>query len=69
MLLAVSDSQVSPGALGFIVVAALGVAVFFLIRSMTKHLKKVETARIEAAEREGDDAHSPWPGSRGHVNH
>lgn len=67
MLLAVSDSQVSPGALGFIVVAALGVIVFFLVRSMNKHLKKVDAARAEAAEREGDHAQPPWHDGRRHV--
>jgi hypothetical protein len=39
---AVADSKVNPGALGFIVVALLGVATWLLIRSMTKHLKRVD---------------------------
>jgi hypothetical protein len=34
-------SQVAPGVLGFLVVAALALALFFLIRSMNKHLRKV----------------------------
>ncbi len=34
-------SQVTPGLLGFLVVASLGVAVFFLFRSMNKQLKKI----------------------------
>jgi hypothetical protein len=34
-------SQVVPGVLGFLVVAAMGVALFFLLRSMNKHLRKV----------------------------
>ena len=34
-------SQAAPGVLGFLVVAGMGVALFFLFRSMTKHLRKV----------------------------
>ena len=34
-------SQVAPGALGFLVVAALALALYFLIRSMNKQLRKV----------------------------
>lgn len=33
--------QVVTGVLGFLVVAAMGVALFFLLRSMNKHLRKV----------------------------
>jgi hypothetical protein len=38
-------SQVAPGALGFLIVAALALALFFLIRSMNRHLAKVGAAR------------------------
>jgi hypothetical protein len=41
-LAAVADSKVNPGALGFIVVALLGGATYLLIRSMTKHLRRVD---------------------------
>jgi hypothetical protein len=34
-------SQVVPGVLGFLVVAGMGVVLFFLFRSMVKHLRKV----------------------------
>jgi len=34
-------SQVVPGVLGFLVVAGMGLALFFLLRSMNKHLRKV----------------------------
>jgi hypothetical protein len=40
-LAAASANAVVPGVLGFLVVAALGVALFFLFRSMNKHLRKV----------------------------
>ena len=33
--------QVVTGVLGFLVVAAMGVALFFLLRSMNKHLRRV----------------------------
>lgn len=34
-------SQAAPGVLGFLVVAGMGVILYFLFRSMTKHLRKV----------------------------
>jgi hypothetical protein len=34
-------SQVVPGILGFLVVAGMGLALFFLLRSMNKQLNKV----------------------------
>jgi len=47
LLLAAGQSAASsaaPGAIGFLVVAGMGLAVFFLFRSMTKHLRKVRLA-------------------------
>jgi hypothetical protein len=42
MTLAVpAASQVVPGILGFLVVAGMGLALFFLLRSMNKQLRKV----------------------------
>jgi hypothetical protein len=34
-------NDVEPGALGFLVVAGIGVVLVFLLRSMNKHLKKI----------------------------
>ena len=34
-------SQVVPGILGFLVVAGMGIVLFFLLRSMNKQLRKV----------------------------
>ena len=34
-------SQAAPGVLSFLVVAGMGIVLFFLFRSMTKHLRKV----------------------------
>jgi flagellar biosynthesis/type III secretory pathway M-ring protein FliF/YscJ len=45
--LAVNEDQVSPGALGFFVVVALGVALFFLIRSMNKQIARIEAPHEE----------------------
>ena len=41
-VLAVSEDRVTPGLLGFLVVAVLGVATWFLIKSMNKQLKKID---------------------------
>ena len=42
MFLALNEDNVTPGVLGFLIVAALGAVLFFLIRSMNKHLKRIE---------------------------
>ncbi len=50
-------SQVVPGILGFLVVAGMGLALFFLLRSMNKQLHKVVREprwREEAHEAEQD---------------
>ena len=36
-----ASNDIEPGVLGFLVVAALGVALVFLLRSMNKHLRKI----------------------------
>ncbi len=43
MILAAASaaSQAAPGVLGFLVVAGMGIVLFFLFRSMTKQLRKV----------------------------
>jgi hypothetical protein len=41
----VPGSQAVPGVLGFLVVAGMGVALFFLLRSMNKQLHKVSPQR------------------------
>jgi hypothetical protein len=40
-----SASDVTPGVLGFIVVAAMGGVLFLLLRSMSKHLRRVRAVR------------------------
>ncbi|HEX6919869.1 MAG TPA: hypothetical protein VF314_06545 [Actinomycetes bacterium] len=63
LLLAVDSDKVTPGVLGFAVVALLGVATWLLIRSMNRQLRKVdfeerdvhEPARdVDAEERDRD---------------
>jgi hypothetical protein len=38
---AVPVNNVTPGVLGFLVVAAMGIALYFLLRSMSRQLKKI----------------------------
>ena len=38
---ATNDNEVTPGVLGFLVVAGMGVALYFLLKSMSKQLKKI----------------------------
>jgi hypothetical protein len=71
-VLAVDDSKVTPGILGFLVVFALGVATWLLIRSMMRHLRKVDfddgTTRQGGpgvATTEGGSDPAPTPGSPG----
>ena len=40
--LAVDESKVTPGLLGFVVVALLGVATYLLIRSMNRQIKRID---------------------------
>jgi hypothetical protein len=42
MILAVNEDQVTPGVTAFIIVAALGVTLFLLIRSMNKQISRIE---------------------------
>jgi len=51
-VLAVDDSAVSPGVLGFLVVALLGVATYLLIRSMNRQIKRIDLP----GERTSEDA-------------
>lgn len=55
--LAVDDDQVTPGVVGFLIVVALGVATWFLIRSMLKQLKKIDFDESETVTRAADKAH------------
>ncbi|MFH8607912.1 hypothetical protein ACH4D5_10535 [Streptomyces sp. NPDC018029] len=61
----VDDDKVTPGVLGFIVFAVMALAVWGLMKSMNRHMRKVdfkEPAETESAEKEpvgaaaGEDA-------------
>jgi len=49
-----STNDIEPGVLGFLVVAALGVALVFLLRSMNKHLRRVTP---DSSASDADDDH------------
>jgi hypothetical protein len=53
-----------PGTLGFLMVFGMAVILFFVFRSLAKHLRKInEAARLEAANAEaGQDSVQPAPG-------
>jgi hypothetical protein len=50
-----------PGTLGFLVVFGMGVILFFVFRSLIKHLRKVN----EAARKEAEQAESEQPSDGG----
>jgi hypothetical protein len=41
-------SQAAPGVLGFLVVAGMGVILFFVFRSMARHLRKISVTTLPA---------------------
>jgi hypothetical protein len=45
-------NSVSPGLLGFIIVVIIGIATWFLARSMSKHLHKLNADYVEKEEPE-----------------
>jgi hypothetical protein len=56
-----------PGTLAFIVIFAMAVILYFLFRSLAKHLRKInDAARTEAAEAEGLQANSGQVDQPGH---
>ena len=69
-VLAVEDQDVSPGVLGFLVVAALGVATWLLIRSMNRQMRKIDLPDDSEDAPAGDgsavadaehEPHEEWP--------
>jgi hypothetical protein len=49
-------NNVTPGVLGFLVVAAMGIALYFLLRSMSRQLKKIPPAPAEDGAADGANA-------------
>jgi hypothetical protein len=54
-----SIGDVEPGLLGFLIVAALGVALFFLLRSMNKQFKKIGPRSEDPSDPAADDGSQP----------
>ncbi|HJY00111.1 MAG TPA: hypothetical protein VJ351_04770, partial [Streptosporangiaceae bacterium] len=55
-----SVNDVEPGVLGFLVVAAMGVALVFLLRSMNKQFRKIDTEpEAPDGEQAGEQAKTP----------
>ena len=52
-------SNVEPGLLGFLVVAGIGVALIFLLRSMNKQFRKLPPPPEEAGEAGEDTSSTP----------
>jgi hypothetical protein len=50
-----ADNSVSPGVLGFVVVALLGVATWLLVRSMRRQIKKIDIPEGGTPTRPDDD--------------
>ena len=51
-----ASNDIEPGVLGFLIVAALGVALVFLLRSMNKQLRKITPAPDAS---DGEEAKPP----------
>ncbi len=58
VLSAVDPDTAKPGLVGFLVVMAMAVALFFLLRSLAKHLRRVDVDR-DAREAEGEEPSPP----------
>ena len=56
-------TNVEPGLLGFLVVAALGVALVFLLRSMNKQFKKIGPRSEEPSADDGAQPDAAFDGS------
>ncbi len=59
----VDENKVTPGVLGFIVFAVMAVAVWALMKSMNKHMGKVDFKEAPA-----DGEETPAPGSTGKAS-
>jgi hypothetical protein len=67
VLQVIPDQKVSPGVLGFLVVAAIGVATWLLIRSMNRQLHKISFSE-DAIDRERNLPSVPEPETAAQVD-
>jgi hypothetical protein len=71
-VLAVNEDQVTPGVGAFLIVAALGVTLFFLIRSMNKRIARIQAPSeddLRQAEWERRQADKPSPSPKEKAEH
>jgi hypothetical protein len=54
-VIVLAAGEVSPGLLGFVVVALLGFALYFLVKSMNKQMGKIEVPHERDLEKEKSD--------------
>jgi hypothetical protein len=54
-----STDNITPGVLGFLVVAAMGVALVFLLRSMNKQFRKITPPPGSNADNDAKDPKAP----------
>ena len=54
-----SSNDVTPGVLGFLVVAAMGIALVFLVKSMNKQFRKIEPKADESPGSQGVTGSKP----------
>ena len=57
-----ASDDVTPGVLGFLVVAAMGVALFFLLRSMNKQFRKIAPKEQATGSKGFEGAAASQPG-------
>jgi hypothetical protein len=54
-----TSDDVQTGVIAFLVVAAMGVALVFLLRSMNKQFRKIDANPLEPDSPDGEDAKDP----------
>jgi hypothetical protein len=60
----VSANNVTPGVLGFLVVAGMGIALYFLLRSLSKQLKKIPPPPADGTAEDGTAPAASTQGTR-----
>jgi hypothetical protein len=54
-----ASDDVQTGVIAFLIVAAMGVALVFLLRSMNKQFRKIDANPLEPGAADGEDAKDP----------
>ncbi|GAA3837955.1 hypothetical protein GCM10022226_70160 [Sphaerisporangium flaviroseum] len=58
-------TPVGPGLIGFLVVAAIGVALYLLVKSMNRHISKIEVPHEADLEQPANDEQEARPRPNG----